>query len=263
MKKIVLIIVVMLFAVLFSVSGQVDAKPQTVYKNYVSMVTQPIQPYYGLAMAVPNNWDLLDLGVGWWYVWGPTGNVPMLWAGDYSSSIPSNYSGWILFLNEPNEDSQSDMSPSEAITKLIARKLDYPSAKFICCGISNNGALWHEVFYAIGGRPDAWSVHNYVSGTNPTAATLIAQNDYLHNITGGDYWITEYGSMNGVLSEFTQLTESYKQRSWIKRIAPYTNRQPHTGEPWELPSGVELYNYQTGVIKEIGSYYRSLANIAP
>lgn len=219
--------------------------------------------YFGLGMAVPSQTDAGLLGVGWYYNWLPERRgkdpnmpyVPMLWDGHVSSKIPQDYSDWILILNEPNLAAQSNVSPQEAMRRLTAAREYYPNAKLVCCGVNASALNWTREFLAAGAaRPDAWHVHAYTMGNEPPS---VAQ-DYVkrqHALTGGNYWITEYGAPEGQVDWFKQMTEFFLTQSYVVRVAAYTNRQPDNVS-WALEPGVEMVN-DDGTLTPMGVYYQN------
>ena len=72
-------------------------------------------------------------------------------------------------------------------------------------------------------------------------------------LTGGEYWVTEYGSPAGSLRDFQAVTTWFEGKPWIVRIAPFTNRQPD-GVSWSLAPGVEMVN-PDGSLAPIGAWY--------
>ena len=221
------------------------------YHLYIPHVETP-QPYFGLAMATNAPGDLDALGVDWHYTWTAGSDPPMLWAGEISPIVPRDYEGEILFLNEPNVQIQANVAPEEAARRLGLAQLYYPRAKILCCGVSVFAVEWVRRFWLAGGRPDGWHVHAYIESwiTPEVAQSYLSQQ---HQITGGEYWITEYGSMAGDLAEFSSMTEWFMAQPWITRIAPYTNREPD-GQWWSIGDGVELVA-GNGTLTEIGAYY--------
>ena len=227
------------------------------YKTFLPLVTKtPERTYYGLALADPSHpEDVLTLRAEWNYDWTPTGQVPMLWGGNPSDAIPGDYTGDLLFLNEPNLETQSNVTPDEAVAKLAVVRAAYPRARIIGCGVSVWATGWVYYFLRAGGVVDAWHVHAY---TEEWITPAVAQNYLMqhHLQTGGEYWITEYGSPAGSLNDFRSMTEWFMRQPWITRIAAYTNRQPE-GVPWAIGKGCDMVRAD-GTLNPIGEYYRGL-----
>jgi hypothetical protein len=227
-----------------------DAPP--VYRVYLPVVIAP-QPYKGLALAdAYHAGDVDSLGASWWYDWTPTGGVPMLWSGRPSTQLPATYSGWILVLNEPNVTTQANVTPAEAVRRLAVIRAYYPRARLLCCGVSIWAGDWMREFWQLGGRPDAWHVHAYTE-SYITPDYIKRELTRMHALTGGAYWVTEYGSPEGDLEDFQEVTRWFEAQPWIERIAAYTNRQPDD-VPWAIGDGVEMVNHD-GSLSPIGEWY--------
>ena len=80
-------------------------------------------------------------------------------------------------------------------------------------------------------------VHCY---TQHRADYCIYSLEWLRELYAGEMWVTEFGVVSGDVYEFEKLLSFISRR--FDRYAVYTNRQPHTGQGWELGRGVELLN---------------------
>lgn len=219
---------------------------------YLPMILQS-PDYKGLALADPyHSGDLDLLRAEWWYDWTATGQTPMLWSGKPSTSLPQNYRGYVLVLNEPNVEIQSNVTPAEAVRRMAILRAYYPNAKLLCCGVSVWAGSWMTEFWRLGGRPDGWHVHAYIEAYI-TPQYIARELNAWHAMTGGEYWVSEYGSPEGSLEDFATVTEWFEGQSWIVRVAAYTNRQP-IGVPWAIGPGVEMVN-DNGDLSPIGAYY--------
>lgn len=225
---------------------------ETNYRVFIPAVVSA-EPRFGIAMASPGfRGDLETIGAQWSYTWTDKSDPPLLKFGNISPNIPPDYDGYILFLNEPNVSIQANLSPDEAARRFEIARAYYPDAEILCCGVSVFAVDWIREFYETGARPDGWHVHAYTeSWITPAVAQrmLLAQ----YKITGGYYWVTEYGSPAGSLSDFSAMTEFFIGTDWISRIAAYTNREP-IGEWWSIGQGVNLVNAD-GTLTPIGEYY--------
>jgi hypothetical protein len=65
-------------------------------------------------------------------------------------------------------------------------------------------------------------------------------------------WVTEFGILTGEPTEFGMLLRYIAAN--FERFAPYTNRQPHTGQGWELSVSVELVG-SNGMLTPAGQVY--------
>jgi hypothetical protein len=215
--------------------------------------------YKGLAMAMPPSTDAALLDVSWRYSWRPRDPfpnsqgqyVPMTWDG--KPVMPEGFSGNLLVMNEPNVPHQLNISPSEAAVRVNVLRENYPQARLIGPNHSVFAVNWIREFLTKE-TFDCYGIHCYIEGwvTVEKAIELMTEQ---HELTGGTYWITEYGSMRGDLGEFKAVTEWFMEQPWIERIAAYTNRQ-ELGAWWAISSGVELVREDK--LTEIGTYYASI-----
>jgi hypothetical protein len=262
MKKLITILIFILCLCLIGVilaqsSGEAEAQSM-LPRVFLPSIMMGDEPFKGLAIADMDHFDdIYVLGGEWWYDWTSpldlySAKVPMLWSGLPSTNIPSDYTGWILAMNEPNVSTQLNITPSEAVSRLNALRTSYPYAKILCCGVSIWAGDWTEDFWDLGGRPDAWHVHAY---TEEWITPTFVQSELTewHTLTGGDYWISEFGSPAGSLSDFQAVMTWFEQQSWITRVSAYTNRQPE-GAPWAIGEGVEMVN-DDGTLTPIGEWY--------
>lgn len=234
---------------------------------YLPAIFQPApsparEPYYGLAWAYTPGSDIDLLGAEWFYAWRPVNPVPgaaaefvpMLWDGLPSDQLPASYNGTILVANEPDNIKQLNISPQEMARRLKITRAYYPNARLLCCGTLSYHDQWLRDFIAEGVLPDAWHAHAYVEGPYDIN-TIIAQLGVVGEIVQHQpTWITEYNSMVGDLDDFSRLTLWMEQQAWIERIAPYTNRQPHKGQWWEVSPAIELVSPE-GQLTALGGWY--------
>ena len=80
-----------------------------VMNNYTQPVYDPPNPNKGIALVEPYLQDLDSVGASWYYTWShlpkPTADsryIPMSYYGLFDDSLPVDYDGFVLFLNEPN-----------------------------------------------------------------------------------------------------------------------------------------------------------------
>ena len=65
-------------------------------------------------------------------------------------------------------------------------------------------------------------------------------------------WVTEFGILSGSPEQFGALLTYITAH--FDRFAAYTNRQPHTGQGWELNTGVEMVD-SNGSLTAVGDVY--------
>ncbi|HCE18464.1 MAG TPA: hypothetical protein DEQ80_11440 [Anaerolinea thermolimosa] len=255
-------------------SGSVTAQSEppstdhfTVFLPLVTRASPP--PYFGLALAVPEADDLRLLDVTWYYNWSEQpmaastpAFVPMAYDGKIRH-LPPDFEGYLLVFNEPNLGAPNGcgLSPAEAARRYASLRQELPHARLVVGGWSVFASDWignfiRELRDNNLPLPEYWHVHAY---TEAWITPRVAQ-DFLtsyHNLTGGTYWITEYGSPAGNLEDFRSMTSWFLSQTWIERVAAYTNRQP-ADAPWAIGSGVELVK-ENATLTPIGAYYAQLA----
>ena len=136
-------------------------------RSYLPVLASPLNERHGLAWSYisrsPDAWDTFN--VDWFYNWASkrTGDVPdniqfvpMLW-GDAAAlktafllKVPVTYCGPILFANEPEFDTQADMTVSEVVTLLDWLVAHYPCAVYIG---PQSHVCWYELNPPVGTCP--------------------------------------------------------------------------------------------------------------
>jgi hypothetical protein len=241
-----------------------------VSNDYLIKIVATIDPKKGLAMAHSEFQQDLDiLRIGWYYDWSVNQShlsdsryIPMSRDGSMVN-LPDGYSGFLLFLNEPNqkEPNGCDLSASDAIIRYKALIAKYPNAKLICGNCScwdtvYSGSFLGDFTKAISDQhlkvPYAYGLHGYIE---EWIDVLTLENfwEVQHSICNTKIWISEFGDRNGNLTNFKQLIEWIKSKDWIERYAVFTNRS--NGEDWAIGNGVNLIDWNTQQLTDIGKYY--------
>lgn len=212
------------------------AAPARRYTAYMPMVAHAAAPRpprvsaRGMAgIAMVGNWQELTARAGWFHNWTVQGHVdglayvPFLWgAGGWGNVancleeavrvLGRDYSGRLLWLNEPNDHAQANIRPEEAVRFYLDTKAAMPHAQLIGPNMSffnrdkwqadaNWLRRWHElVIQATGDAPQmaGAAVHNYVQDV-PTHIHLHEQWRNLLALLGYDklpLWVTEWGIVN-------------------------------------------------------------------
>lgn len=232
------------------------------YTAYLPLITTP-EPQNGAAWAAAGRRHPRDaeiLHIAWYHNWGPVGAnlengavfVPTLWCDRYppmdwadgtnllqrmTEVIPANYTGPILFINEPDlpgsdTGGQCDRTPEQAAWLYYQLRLAFPRATLVGPQPSHldyvNGWPWLRAFYDFLSSqgwppPDVATIHTYIDTEPPGKivdslfALLSAYPDAPHTA-----WVTEYGSCNpGII----HLMRSYWQSdARITRWAFFTPR---------------------------------------
>lgn len=149
-------------------------------------------------------------GVQMLYTWSPympanldgLTPVPMLWGydqiSDFQSLVVKGYANHVLGMNEPNEPSQSNMSPQDG-AQLWQQYIE-PLASLgyylvsPACTNDQSGLQWMADFFMAcnGCTVDAIAFHFY--GTD--AQAFISYATQLHNTYGKNLWVTEFADQD-------------------------------------------------------------------
>jgi len=148
--------------------------------------------------------------VGFLYTWSPylptniygLKGIPMLWGydqvSDFQSLVVAGYANYVLGMNEPNEPSQSNMSPSDgaALWKQYIDPLKASGYYLVSPACTNDqaGLDWMTSFFQAcsGCQVDAVAFHFY--GTN--AQDFISYATQLHNTYNLPIWVTEFADQS-------------------------------------------------------------------
>ncbi len=206
----------------------------------------------GLAMATHHLEDLERLQVAWYYVWSwcsAPGCVPMV----HGMELPPACPNVLLVGNEPNaiRPFGSPTTPDEAVTRVRAIERQCPRTRLVVGNVSaddwqpaggwGSGYDWLSEFLtayrAAAGVPfpHTLGVHCY---SQFRANYCLEQLAALRSLSSAPMWLTEFGVLSGDPRQFEILLDFALAN--FERYAAYTNRQPHTGEGWEIGVGVEL-----------------------
>ena len=220
----------------------------------------------GLAMAVPRLADTAALGVAWYYTWQwctDPGCVPMV----YRMEPPDTCAPIILVGNEPNaiQPSGWPVSPTLAAERVRAMEIQCPRSQLVVGNVAaddwssvggwGSGRNWLSAFlkayaqYARRNFHQTLGVHCY---SQANAAYCLDRLAELRAVYAGPMWVTEFGILSGSPDEFGAVLKYVSAH--FDRFAAYTNRQPHTGQGWELSSGVEMVN-GNGSLTPVGDVY--------
>ncbi len=218
----------------------------------------------GLAVAYPEYTTDLS-GIDWFYAWGTNQSddpryVPMSWSGD-DPNLPTDYSGFVLLFNEPENPSQANIAPEIAVQKYMALYGKYPNAKWVV----GNSIFWghwqnwlvafRSICVANGYKiPDYWGIHVYLGGGAEWIPYVQSELDRLHNSIGGTFWITEFAEINGNIAVDDKLMKLFQATPYIERYAYFTNRSI-SSDPWVLDGWrVDMYS-QYGTLTAVGDWY--------
>jgi len=226
----------------------------------------PPNPRRGLAMAVLRLDDVANLGVAWYYTWQwctDPGCVPMV----YRMENPPECAQTILVGNEPNAIAPYGwpVTPTLAAERVRAIELLCPGSRLVVgnvaaddwssVGGTGSGRDWLTAFlaayqaYARRNFHQTLGVHCYSQALAQYCLDRLAELRALYN---GPMWVTEFGVLSGSAQQFDLVLQYVSAH--FDRFAAYTNRQPHTGQGWELSSGVEMVQ-GNGSLTPVGDAY--------
>lgn len=224
----------------------------------------------GIACAYPQfTQDRINLGINWWYVWGISPNyftdptyVPMMRTG-LETNLPQDYDNYCLIFNEPEfkEPNGIGISVDEMVNRYENAIYHHSKTKFVVGGVAYTD---YKVLDNFKNKliqmnievPDYWHVHAYV---NPMSKVKFSIDNFKK--LGGNVWISEFGvpsNNRNTLKTFEFMIKYFQsQDGWIDRYAAFTNRQEGS-QGWEIGSGCNLCDWNTGNLTAIGKYYASI-----
>ena len=238
-------------------------------KVYLPYVSNQYQLRKGIGLTYGTSADLTALRCDWWYNWdmgaiGDSHYVPLTKTGLPDSRVPADYPGYILFLNEPEYSTQSNLTPIEAASRYNAFVTHYPQAKIIAGGIGRDGYKrgWLEIFRSkINKQPMGWHLHSYLE-LGVELDFFLEMWDYYHLNFDGEIWLTEFNDVDQTDPDrFETMLNEIVSRLWIDRYAVFTNRC--TGldwwwpKHWPSPDSINMMTVQ-GELTDRGKIYQRM-----
>ncbi len=232
----------------------------------------------GVGLTYNHCADVRSLRVSWQYDWSPTPvgcstteNVPMIWGqGDMSSTLGGN-SQWIMGFNEPDQPSQSNLTPAAAAQLWHTLELKYPKRKLLAPVPSQADPYWILDFrnayfaaYQTYPRLDGLAMHCY--GLTAQYCIPLAQ---WYEARAAEWqvpevWVTEFaffGCLGNTQSQAIQEMNTFitwiNSQPQITRYAWFAARIRGT-ESWaaQPPAcNMPLVNYSTGYLTGYGRAY--------
>lgn len=272
----------------------------TVFLPLVMRDAQPAKPVAagrGLAgnpwrHGIPDRYHGAGHGIAWchsWNMWHGVRDgverVPMLWGLDRympqrkridylamaEARLPSEYDGWLIFVNEPTFNGQAWLNPNTAAWLFAEVCRLFPQAKLT----SPQMALWHpempdqferaqrwltrwwEMIGYHDGLQDrlmAWAWHNYFGDYETQVWKNMAWGGWAMSLKRAEAWVTEWGfdgrgHGDGGEALTRRLAEWYDQH--VTRHALYTN-YVDTSTWWGALSGGNVMFDAAGTVTGIG-----------
>jgi len=208
--------------------------------------------------------DVDRLSAEWFYDWKCTAEflddpryIPMSWSGSqYLPMLPYSYSGYLLAMNEPDNEEQLNVTPIAASVTINYLRLKYPKAKLIIGGVSAYGSSWLKAFVTVlgGYRPACWHVHGYCEW-GATADDLMSWFKFCRETCpGGELWVSEFADCDGG-AQAESLLRQVQAAPWITRYAWFASRLSKSD--WYLPqhwSNPALLD-EAGALTQFGRMY--------
>lgn len=235
-----------------------------IYRKFFPLVQSSSESptLQGLASAYGRLTDeqAIDLGIQWFYDYGlkypfpKLGNasyIPFFWCDQYPAlsypavynyfdalaKLPDGYSGYLLFLNEPDlrggdvDGWQCDRTPRQAayIYKAVLREC--PKCKIVGPAVSHidylQGWPWLKEFYReiqqMGLRkPDVAAVHDYTGQNGLVIVDSLFKALEGYSDAPKKVWITEFSTCNPDLAK--RNIELYKSDGRVVRYAWFTGK---------------------------------------
>jgi len=277
-------LVILLLALLLTTSSVQAVCENAIYlpiilNNYEAPIPDiPIPTSYdsnkGIALVTNVLSDLDEVGAGWYYTWShypvPTVDsryIPMSYYGLFDDSLPVDYDGFVLFLNEPNNIAPygANIDAFTAAARYNAFVQARPQAKLIVGNTSAWASQWHydfihEVIRLDAPLPQYVGFHGYIeSWITPQNLSDMWENLYRGYKAVGTYpevWITEFADTTGDTESLQALLAVIDSKAYITRYAYFTNRYDLEAE--YIPDG--WYNFglfEGGILSPVGEIYRT------
>jgi len=253
-----------------------------VTNNYVAPIPDvPIPTSYdsnkGIALVTNVLSDLDEVGAGWYYTWTPlpvptadSRYIPMSYYGLFDDSLPIDYDGFVLFLNEPNNPAPfgAGIQPIEAAKRYADFVQARPNAKLIVGNASSWSSMWYIEFlielntnYQNTPKPQYYGFHGYVESwitVEQLDKWWTSTEGFIYQYSGvhPEVWITEFADTTGDTESLQALLAVIGSKSWITRYAYFTNRYDPEAE--YIPDG--WYNFglfEGGILSPVGEVYRT------
>ena len=227
--------------------------------------------------------DLIPLNVEWYYDWRfrppvdhqGSGYVPMIWGRGTMRFLDeaienARPSGWLMGFNEPDLESQANISPREAaeLWRQIEARAD--DIKLLSPAPSHEHPEWlwemvteYEKKYGRNPRFDAIAAHLYSPDPEWAKSYLIhVRQDALAHGYDVPIWLTEFGGIctipppgNGNERLMRELVPWMQEQSWMDRYAWYKAMMSPNIAGWEWRY-CSLLDYKTGQPTELGELYK-------
>ncbi len=229
----------------------------------------------GIALVTGELADLDTVGASWYYTWShfpiPTADsryIPMSYYGLFDDNLPADYDGFVLFLNEPNNDAPfgADIDPYLAALRYREFVKARPHAKLVVGNTSAWASMWHDQFikevilYGDVPLPQYIGLHGYIESYIKVENIDFFWNQircvYGHYDLQPEVWITEFADTTGDVASLQAFLDLIYSNPKITRYAYFTNR--YDPEAAYIPQGWHDFGlFENGVLSSMGEVYRT------
>lgn len=252
--------------------------PSVVYLPQVAMGYRPLEGKKGVAASYVTCSDVERMNVTWYHAWGPNPPicpgieaVPGIWGELYLDEPLGGNSEWVLGFNEPDLESQANITPTLAAELWREVEQIHPDRKLVAPVPSQYNLTWLQEFYAAYGdqfgeapRLDALAAHCYSRYASECMTVLDWYLSQAWEWEIGEVWVTEYAmfpcggnSMADAVAEAEKLRAYLEAQPLISRYAWYTTKIMGDEWFWGIPTcNPSLIDWYTGQLTPFGDAYR-------
>lgn len=182
--------------------------------------------------------------------------MPLSWSGS-KGELPSNYSGYLLVFNEPDNREQGNLKPILAASQIKALQYSLPNAKLIVSGVTQFGTGWLDEFGKNLGdyKPVGYHIHSYIFPGTDLTYIQTGWFPQVRHYCNGEIWLTEFADL---METGKELLEFVVSQPWITRYAWFANRMigNESWYPKGWPNNPSLIN-KDGELTSYGKLYTS------
>ena len=237
------------------------------FAYYLPMVSTSTKRGIGLADLHVHYQDVNALCCSWFYDWSIRpidlpGYIPLSETG----KDPGLQFDWLLLFNEPDNYTQTFVDPQTAAYRYSILAEKYDNSRLVVGGLNSaiqlRGGSWLPDFLEEVQRletpvPLYWHLHGYVE-LGLTVADIINWWTVCHDLTGGNYWISEFGDPSGNLDSYRLFLAWLDHTPWVTRYAAFANRltgyEYYYPNHWPKPARMHLID-DSGRLTDLGRLY--------
>ena len=197
----------------------------------------PAPPKLGIAGASPT--QVKTLGGSWYHNWGPMPGVaagveavPMIWGRDVPTTVGGN-SMYLLGMNEPDMDGQSNLTPQEGAQIWRKIELAFPGKLLISPVPSHEDPEWlvrfrdaYRAMYGRWPRLDGLALHCYIPEQGGCIALGQKYVGWARAWGANEIWVTEFAYLpmwaQNAEAQAREFVAWLEAEPLVKRYAPFT-----------------------------------------